>query len=494
MNKRVKGQTFSDSSFKGIKEDENIAVDDATLIFEECVFNCDLYSTYLFGSNSFSIKDLFTSSITGFSFRNCLFNGNVDLSLTNEELKYGQSNIIDQKIAFKGCTFEKEVSFNSYTFKKKFTLEKCKFKQECDLENNIFEQEIRLCGTEFQAQVKFCGSTFNTMTLFTPNKDRVKSKDSVSISDSGSDDDRVKFGGDVSFSGSTFSDARFWKLTFEGDVHLIDTKFNCPVYFNNSKFNGTLRLGKMGTIGKTMIKQPFYLNGATIKELQIHEYIFENLLSVDEARIEDVTIRNSLFSHFISLSGAEIKNTKDEYTARTLKNEAVKGGNNPVALKMKAMELNHYYKSIKCPLKLPKKLLSFFSNLKKLLSKRLFLSAVCAFLAALGKYIAEKVPLLLMKWSNGYGTKWIRALGFILCSTFFFFSIFVVLRDGIGDTFIWCNIKYLKEALTFVLLFDSSKEIESIQTVWQMLFFLLGKIFVAYGIYQLIAAFRKHSK
>lgn len=475
MSRIVKNTIFTTSSFEGITA-ESIGVDDATLIFEECVFNCDLYSIYLFGSNSFSIKKLFTSSITGFSFRNCLFNGNVDLSLTNEELKCGQSNIIDQEIVFKGCTFEKEVIFKSYTFKNKFTLEKCKFKQECNLENNIFEQEIRLCGTEFQSQVYLCYSTFNTMYFFT------------------SDKDRVKFGGDVFFSGSTFSDARFWGLTFEKDVSLINTKFNCPVYFNNSKFNGTLCLGEMSTFGKTIIKQPFYLNGATIKELQIHEYIFENLLSVDEARIEDVTIRNSLFSHFISLSGAEIKNAKDEYTARTLKNEAVKGGNNPVALTMKAMELNHYYKSIECPLKLPKKLLSFLSNLKKFLSKRLLLSEVCAFLAPFGKYIAEKVPLLLMKWSNGYGTKWIRALGFILCSTFFFFSIFVVLRDGIGDTFIWCNIKYLKEALTFVLLFDSSKEIESIQTVWQMLFFLLGKIFVAYGIYQLIAAFRKHSK
>lgn len=113
--------------------------------------------------------------------------------------------------------------------------------------------------------------------------------------------------------------------------------------------------------------------------------------------------------------------------------------------------------------------------------------------------IQDKLLLSLNTLSNNNGTSWIRGVIFTLVSCFVFFSIYIMAKEGIGNVCIWTNKKYIGDALSYFWLFggldnlkDSNKDI---LITWQALIpYILGKIFIGYGIYQTISAFRKFGK
>lgn len=369
-------------------------------------------------------------------FENCIFSKPVKM--------YSAFSVeFDSEIIFDACLFEDEVEFSKYIFKESVSFTSCSFIGRFSFSDNQLLKTFRLYGTIFNNEVLFDRSKFNYIAFFSKG------------------DDRTVFRSKVSFSNAEINDARFWNMIFEDDVYFQNTKFNCPIYLNNALFKKLLVFAEIGTFfEKIEIKESIFLDGAEINKLIIHNVIFEHYVSLNDANIRHVEINNSIFAkYYLSLSGAKIHEVKDEYTARTLKNEAIKATNTPMAIQMKAKELDFYYCSLEW-------------------RKNLF----------------EKCPLWLMKYSNKYGEDWFRALVFILCCWVAFFSLFVISRDGLGATFIWSDISYLKEAINFLWLLNSSKDIESIRTIWQVVFFLLGKISIAYGIYQLIAAFRKHGR
>lgn len=369
-------------------------------------------------------------------FNNCTFSKPVKM--------YSAFSIeFDSEIIFDTCVFDADVEFNGILFTKSVSFTSCCFIGKFSFSDNQLLKTFRLYGTKFNNEVFLDRSKFNDIVLFSKG------------------DDRTVFRSKVSFSNAEINDARFWNMIFEDDVYFQNTKFNCPIYLNNALFKKLLVFAEIGTFfEKIEIKESIFLDGAEINKLIIHNVIFEHYVSLNDANIRHVEINNSIFAkYYLSLSGAKIHEVKDEYTARTLKNEAIKATNTPMAIQMKAKELDFYYCSLEW-------------------RKNLF----------------EKCPLWLMKYSNKYGEDWFRALVFILCCWVAFFSLFVISRDGLGATFIWSDISYLKEAINFLWLLNSSKDIESIRTIWQVVFFLLGKISIAYGIYQLIAAFRKHGR
>lgn len=378
-------------------------------------------------------------SLASIGFYNCTFSKSVQLF----SAIYGNQLLIsDSEIKFYACDFELDIILYGFIFKKRISLTACSFKGVVSFNCSQFEGVFSLLGSTFDNEVRFDISKFDDIIL------------------SSDETDQTVFRSKVSFSNTEINNARFWNMIFEGDVYFVNTKFNCPVYFNNALFKKSLVFGEQATLGKIDIKESIFLDGAEINKLIIYNVIFERYVSLNDANIHHVEINNSIFAkYYLSLSGAKIHEVKNEYTARTLKNEAIKAANTPMAIQMKAKELDFYYCSLEW-------------------RKNLF----------------EKLPLWLMKYSNKYGEDWFRALVFILCCWVAFFSLFVISRDGLGTTFIWSDISYLKEAINFLWLLNSSKDIESIRTIWQVVFFLLGKISIAYGIYQLIAAFRKHGR
>ncbi len=445
------------SSFMGDK-DENITYINHNLTFRDCIFRGRIrYKTNSTEYNSNSIQKLIQgtlltpSLIKTFCFINCIFIN--DFELIGNDNEPTKNEIINQRLTFTNCEFIGNFTLNHKIFKEKVKITKCEFHGECNLESNTFEKEIRLCGTKFLSKVTFAESTINELIVFsTPTLE-----------------DKAIFKENVSFSQANINcEINFSNIKFEKDIAFIETKINNKIYLNKSRIDGSLKIFNI-----LYIKHPIYLNDADINNLSIEDSIFENLLILDDARIENITIIRCILP-LISLTSVKINKTTNEETARVLKNEALKGGNTPVALLMRCEELKQYSNSLEKP--------KIFSGNISLTFKK------C------GKYISEKTPLELMRWSNGYGTKWMRAIVFILTSTFVFFSLFIMLKDGIGSSLIWGDINYWKEAAKYIMLFDIAEEMNSINSIPQLIVFLLGKIFILYGIYQLIAAFRKHGR
>ncbi len=99
-----------------------------------------------------------------------------------------------------------------------------------------------------------------------------------------------------------------------------------------------------------------------------------------------------------------------------------------------------------------------------------------------------KFQLLSMKWSNSYGTNWSRGVVFVLCTNLLFFAVINFQRPidfSRFDTFL---------SDYFTLLFSITTKPVIYSTPWEVSWFWLSRIFIAFGIYQTVTAFRKFGK
>ncbi|MBP1630981.1 MAG: hypothetical protein H6Q15_1874 [Bacteroidetes bacterium] len=117
----------------------------------------------------------------------------------------------------------------------------------------------------------------------------------------------------------------------------------------------------------------------------------------------------------------------------------------------------------------------------------------------INKLNQDRILLLLNTCSNNNGTSWIKGVIFTIISCFVFFSIYIMAKDGMGNVFIWTDEKYIGDALSYFWLFggldilkNSNKDI--LISWYALIPYILGKIFIGYGIYQTISAFRKFGK
>jgi hypothetical protein len=98
------------------------------------------------------------------------------------------------------------------------------------------------------------------------------------------------------------------------------------------------------------------------------------------------------------------------------------------------------------------------------------------------------------KWTTDFGLSWTRAFWFTMTSGFIWFSILYRIENS--GTF---NSEKINEffvgAFRFFLVTDFFNPLENDRTYlengWSWLIFILGKIFIAFGIYEMIQSFRK---
>lgn len=114
---------------------------------------------------------------------------------------------------------------------------------------------------------------------------------------------------------------------------------------------------------------------------------------------------------------------------------------------------------------------------------------------------SEKFVLFLNCYSNKYGLKWFRGCIFTFGFSALFTTIYMFFNQELGfeipylnwqdDSWIRISI-YWKNVLSYLWI-PKFPDLNSI-TVIALIFYILGKIIVGYGLYQTIAAFRKHGK
>jgi hypothetical protein len=359
------------------------------------------------------------------------------------ELMTHNKDEIDILLDFSNSHFLEEVDIHGYMFKRDVNFITCVFEKKTIFQENTFKQYFRLFGSSFNTDVIFAYSELNNIVLFSNDKDI------------------VQFRGNVNFWGAKFKICKFWDFVFEKDVYFNNVIFDGPVFFNRTVFQGKVEFGSVETIGKTEFKENVYFNQAIINEISFTNILFDVYVSFNEATIKKIKVDNVVFNKTaLSLSGTTIDNVADEQSARLLKYEAIRASNQYMALELKAKEL-------------------------RLLNKHLPLSL---------KNLKEKIVLTSNYLSNDYGQDWIRGIIFTIVSWIIFFSLFIIIRDGWGNTFIWSESYYLKEAANYFWILNGMEGFGS-KTNWvEFIIFFLGKIFIGYGIYQTISAFRKYGR
>lgn len=112
-------------------------------------------------------------------------------------------------------------------------------------------------------------------------------------------------------------------------------------------------------------------------------------------------------------------------------------------------------------------------------------------------YIEEKISLFLNKISNRFGTSWVQGLKFTIFVTVIFYILFLlVLQDELKFEFSWLAISQtIKHFIEFLNIAKWNIEPFDIKNYnWGYVFLFLGRIFIGYGYYQIIQAFRKYGK
>lgn len=344
---------------------------------------------------------------------------------------------------FRGCHFFDTVEFSGIEFCKDLDFINAVFNKDVTFSELVFKSYLRLFEATFCGSATFAYLELNDKSIFFTNIH-----------------DRTKFDGDLIFFDVVFSEAKFWNFIFIKDVLFQNTVFNCPALFNKAKFQGKIVFSSIETIGLTEFNNKVYFDNAEISNLSLINIVIDKVFSFNYATIKNISIENVHCIGFpLSLVGTKFGKIKDEGTARFLKSEALKSNDPFLFAELNTIEMNLHYKKLRWCRK---------------------------------KDIFDKTILFLNKYSTNFGDRWQQGVAFILLSWTLSFSFIVMLRDGIGETFIWFNKSYLKESIAFIWQFGSIEILGHSTGILEIVLFVLGKILIIYGVYQTIAAFRKY--
>ena len=236
--------------------------------------------------------------------------------------------------------------------------------------------------------------------------------------------------------------------------------FNSQVILNQCNFNKNLKV----------VDSKNYK--VTIK-LIIKDTVFRELVTFERTQPENLVIINTLFQNGVSIpiSDNYSKNIHSSVWC-VLKNQAIQSNDRIKALEFRKLEMDAYTREL-------------FSKPKK---------------------YQEKTILILNKISNNHGLSWTRGLGFTLGIVFFFYFLYHLAENNFHISFnniSFTNVKeFVINALQFLWIPEGIKDLPDkllLSKSWysfltMILSFYLGKIFIAFGIYQTVAAFRKHGK
>lgn len=207
---------------------------------------------------------------------------------------------------------------------------------------------------------------------------------------------------------------------------------------------------------------------STIKEIEFDSIIFKGITSFQMIKIlHIIKFKKSLFEKNAFFDGMTISSEKalDINTLQILKGQLHKSENKIEYIKFNALEQRKY-----------------LQNLSKLNS--------------------DYYVLLLNSISNDFGTNWFKGVKFTIKISVFFFLLIILINSFTNskyplvfnpslefDTLSNILSEYLKFTFNFTF---SNEDIQS--NGYLYLIFILSKIFISYGIYQTITAFRKFGK
>ncbi|HAS40219.1 MAG TPA: hypothetical protein DCS93_07055 [Microscillaceae bacterium] len=386
-------------------------------------------------------------------------------------------------LRFNHIHFEEKVLFNACVFEEKVIFQNCIFKQDVSYEKYYDDDGVNSKKTIFKKQVCFIGCTFGvekTSEDFTPT--------SVHFKD-------VEFQGDVCFKETTFhSKVRFHNSIFTQSVDFENTVFNDLADFYYTIFESAQQFHLTDFMGITI-----FSNATFEKEVQ---FLHNKVSSTSSISFQEVEFQQALdisranFGCTLSFFGAEINENPTELglyesnegkttayqkireSFRIVKQTYTAEGNKIEAGKQNRNEMRIYWRELKASKGSPTTQLKWYE-----------------------RPISPRRQNLAILWFNGlsnrHGTSWLRGFVFTIIVAIPFFGLMSLF---LRNQWVWdCSLDgagyVIKSFLQFlnVTLWKYQpygKEING----WAYFILFIGRLFVGYGIYQTVQAFRKFSK
>lgn len=293
----------------------------------------------------------------------------------------------------------------------------------------------------------------------------------------------TQFNGFTDFSNFTFmKNSRFHGCLFNGKVKFHNTKFQGLADFYSTTFNEITIFFKTDFLDRTvfsaavfnenvlftytLITDHFLLRGATFNkgldlslsilsgDINLFGLNVPNYKSVpdidDETDYDNAVCKKGLIPH---------KNKRE--TFRILKKELINQGNSIDALAYAAKEKLAYAQQLKSDRKFKR-----------------------------GKWLQRsqnRFILFLGKWSNSHGESWLRGALFTLLIGLIFFT------PSFFSTKEWDSNNFLEYYFQFMLPTHPMDFMSTLKpSAWFYFLDFTGRIFIAFGIYQTVVAFRKY--
>lgn len=430
----------------------SVAINFAYTVFNKCfdVNNCDFcYDFELYNNCEFNNRVTIERN---------KFNKIFDISNSH----FNNDNIIPVSISYND--FLLKAKFDGISSNREIIVEKCIFFDEVDFSNSVFHKRVSIKNCTFKKGVKF---------------------------------NRVNFFNDFSFINNEVCGCiSFENSAFKGRVRIFHIKgIMDEINLTSSVIRGFLELNGLTSslilpekssikLKNVFVEPDGYLMIRNINENQkfTGEIDFTNANLLGNVVLKNIYLKRFFLTNAVMVGGfytehLHFKEESDSQTYVRLKNEALKNNNSIKAMQYREKEMSSYS--------------------KELTTQR----ARAKFWA----WLTDESILFLNTVSNKNGLSWLRGIIFtFVCAIVFFWIInFFGIEDGQSRFFILDFKTFHFEGvgeiwkrflnMFYLTSFKDKFEGVKLNALGETVFFL-SKIFISYGIYQTIVAFRKFSK
>ena len=405
-------------------------------------------TTPIFITQPITLKNITISLVT--AIHNCVFEN--ETTIQNCTFN-GEFNGVKfhGKTSFEGTTFEKKVRFHHCIFHERVYFDNAKFKNLIDFFDSTFEKEQQFYKVDFEDVGVFSNTHFKGETQFlyctTTSKTYLNFESAT-------------FEKCLDLSRSNFNNnINFWNITINGDDKISEYKHYKNSFGIHKNPPSSYRLIRESY---RKIKKSFSDNGDKIGEVEYNS----REQNIYKKELKEITTKSTtkLFKYLFYFLSYEL-----------------------IFILLLCIFINYPFLSF------------IISGLYPFIY---FFIIFCKNFIIFCKNINDLSMLYLNKWSNNYGRSWIRGIFFTLLIGMIVFGalssntnlIFKFEKVGV-ENFIHDFIKIIN--ILDLKPFDDENEnslfSESKDWVFYLILFI-GRIFIGYGYYQTIQAFRKYGK
>ena len=409
------------------------------------------------------------------------------VNCTFKEIKIGQLLTSDLRLEFDGCTIEKFIQESSGKLLELALLNECKIgnlhlaniQLRIKVNNSIITNDWLLENCIIR-RITINGLNGNHNINFTSGEVNNLDINNININS-------------ISFKGFVISNG--FKLT---KLNKMLNLFIEGCSFNDYKLIITETSGAFITISQCRMnnKGVFNINSGSFGYpiLLIDQCNFSHCIDITNTNHSKIRITNTVFNELVVFSKKNPKNLIIENTSFQ----------NGLMIPIGDIYPLYVHSSVWCVLK--NQALQSNDRIKALDYRKLEMDAYTRELFSKPKKCQEKTILILNKISNNHGLSWTRGLGFTLGIVLVFYYLYYIAENNFHLCFNHISYNNFKEFIINALQFlwlpeginDLPKELKGSKNwysfIIMILSFFIGKILIAYGIYQTVAAFRKHGK